>query len=232
MEVVLLERIEKLGIMGDVVTVKDGYARNFLLPQNKALRATKENLEQFEQQRAQLEARNLEQRKEAEAVAARMEGASIVVVRQASESDHLYGSVSVRDIADALGEAGFTIDRTQVALDRPIKTTGISTVRIALHPEVAVDVTVNVARSSEEAELQASQTEEDVLAEAQAVFESEELVQQAVEDLVETEEDEAEAVTGDEEAPVEAVAAEETAADADAEDEQPAAPEGEDEENK
>jgi large subunit ribosomal protein L9 len=158
MEIVLLERIEKLGIMGDVVSVKDGFARNYLLPQGKALRATKANLASFEEQRAQLEARNLEQRKEAEAVGARMEGASIVVVRQASESDHLYGSVSMRDIADGLSEAGYSVDRKQVALDHPIKTIGLTEVRVVLHPEVSVMVQVNVARSEEEARLRNRRT--------------------------------------------------------------------------
>jgi large subunit ribosomal protein L9 len=179
MEIVLLERIEKLGIMGDVVSVKDGFARNYLVPQGKALRATKENLASFEEQRAQLEARNLEQRKEAEAVAARMEDASIVVVRQASESDHLYGSVSMRDIADSLSEAGYTVDRKQVALDHPIKTIGLTEIRVVLHPEVSVMVQVNVARSEEEAQAAA-----DALV-AEAVFETEELAQQAVETLEE-----------------------------------------------
>jgi large subunit ribosomal protein L9 len=186
MEIVLLERIEKLGIMGDVVSVKDGFARNYLLPQGKALRATKANLASFEEQRAQLEARNLEQRKEAEAVGARMEGASIVVVRQASESDHLYGSVSMRDIADGLSEAGYSVDRKQVALDHPIKTIGLTEVRVVLHPEVSVMVQVNVARSEEEAQAAADA----LLAEAEAVFETEELAQQAVETL---EEDDSEA---------------------------------------
>lgn len=186
MEIVLLERIEKLGTMGDVVSVKDGFARNYLLPQGKALRATKANLASFEEQRAQLEARNLEQRKEAEAVGARMEGASIVVVRQASESDHLYGSVSMRDIADGLSEAGYSVDRKQVALDHPIKTIGLTEVRVVLHPEVSVMVQVNVARSEEEAQAAADA----LLAEAEAVFETEELAQQAVETL---EEDDSEA---------------------------------------
>ena len=186
MEIVLLERIEKLGTMGDVVSVKDGFARNYLLPQGKALRATKANLASFEEQRAQLEARNLEQRKEAEAVGARMEGASIVVVRQASESDHLYGSVSMRDIADGLSEAGYSVDRKQVALDHPIKTIGLTEVHVVLHPEVSVMVQVNVARSEEEAQAAADA----LLAEAEAVFETEELAQQAVETL---EEDDSEA---------------------------------------
>ncbi|TDI59312.1 MAG: 50S ribosomal protein L9 [Alphaproteobacteria bacterium] len=194
MEVVLMERIEKLGIMGDVVTVKNGFARNFLLPQGKALRATKANMESFELQRTQLEARNLEQRKEAEAVAARMDEVSIVLVRQASESDHLYGSVSFRDIAESLTEAGYAVERKQVILDQPIKTVGLTKVRIVLHPEVSVTIQVNVARSEEEAVAAVEAVnEESILEEAQAVFESEELAQAAAVDLGESEEEEAEA---------------------------------------
>lgn len=155
MQVILLERVEKLGQMGDVVEVKPGYARNFLLPRKKALRATKQNMEGFEQRRTELEARNLEQRQEAEAVAARAEGLSVVMIRQAGETGQLYGSVSVRDIAQAATEAGFAVDRRQVLLDRPIKALGLHTVRVALHPEVFVEVTVNVARSETEAERQA-----------------------------------------------------------------------------
>jgi len=154
MEVILLERVEKLGQMGDVVNVKPGYARNYLLPQRKALRATKANRERFERERAQLEAVNLERRKEAEAVAAKLTGFSCVLLRQASESAQLYGSVSARDIAEAATEAGVTIERRQVLLDRPIKTLGIHAVRIALHPEVIVSIRVNVARSAEEAAAQ------------------------------------------------------------------------------
>ena len=200
MEVVLLERIEKLGQMGDVVSVKDGFARNFLLPQKKALRATEQNMAVFEAQRAQLEARNLELRKDAEAVGEKMDGTRVVLVRQASEADHLYGSVSARDIAEALTEEGFSVDKGQIALDQPIKMVGLFDVRVNLHPEVAINVSVNVARSSEEAEAQALANEEALMAEAESVFESEELAQQAVEDLVESEEDapEAEEVAGDE----------------------------------
>ena len=189
MQVVLLERIEKLGQMGDVVKVKDGFARNFLLPQKKALRATDANMAVFEAQRAQLEARNLELRKDAEAVAGKVEGTKVVIVRQASESDQLYGSVSTRDIAEALTEAGFSVDKNQIVLDRPIKTIGLFDVRVSLHPEVSVEVGVNVARSEEEAEAQATASEEALAAEAAAVFESEELAQQAVEDLVENDEE-------------------------------------------
>lgn len=160
MEVILLERIEKLGQMGDVVKVKPGFARNFLLPQKKALRANKDNLAFFEKQRAQLEAINLKRRDEAQAVAAKMEGLKVLMVRQAGEGGQLYGSVSGRDVADAVKTAGFTIERNQVNLDSPIKTLGSYPVRVALHPEVAVTVTVTVARSQEEAERAAAAAEE------------------------------------------------------------------------
>ena len=155
MDVILLERVDKLGQMGEVVAVKPGYARNFLLPQKKAMRATKDNIAHFDARRTQLEAANLERRGEAEKVAARLDGLAVVIVRQASESDQLYGSVSTRDVAFAVTEAGFEIDKRQVHLDRPIKSVGLHTVRIRLHPEVAVGVSVNVARSLEEAEIQA-----------------------------------------------------------------------------
>ena len=153
-ELVLLQRVEKLGQMGDVVRVKPGYARNFLLPQKRALRASKANLEKFEQQRAQLEAQNLKRREEAERVAERVAGLSVVVVRQAGESGGLYGSVSSRDIADAATEAGLSLTRQQIVLEHPIKTLGLTRVRAVLHPEVSIDITVNVARSLEEAEKQ------------------------------------------------------------------------------
>src|SRR6185437_12688387 len=153
--VVLLERIEKLGQMGQVVNVKPGYARNYLLPKKKALRATKDNLAYFEKQRAQLEAGNLKRRGEAEEVAKKLEGLQVVLVRQAGESGQLYGSVSARDIADAVTGAGFTIERQQVVLERPIKTLGLHALRVALHPEVSVGITANVAQSAEEAEMQA-----------------------------------------------------------------------------
>ena len=151
MEVILLERIEKLGQMGDVVNVKPGYARNFLLPMKKALRATKASLELFERQRVELEALNLKRREEAQAVADKMTGLKIIIVRQAGETGQLYGSVSGRDLADAIKAEGFIIARSQVNLDSPIKTLGVYDVRISLHPEVAVNVTVVVARSLEEA---------------------------------------------------------------------------------
>jgi|JRYD01.1.fsa_nt_gb large subunit ribosomal protein L9 len=155
MQVILLQRIGRLGQMGDVVNVKDGYARNFLLPQNKALRATKDNLAHFETQRAQLEATNLEQKAEAEAVATKLGGKVFTAIRSAGDTGQLYGSVSTRDIADAITAGGFTIDRRQVVLDRPIKTLGLHEISAQLHPEVVVKVTLNVARSEEEAEKQA-----------------------------------------------------------------------------
>ena len=155
MEVILLERISRLGQMGETVKVKDGFARNFLLPQGKALRANEANKKKFEGQRAQLEARNLERKSEAEQVAEKMDGMTFVVVRSAGETGQLYGSVSPRDIAELLVAEGFTISRNQVELNQPIKEIGLRNVSIALHPEVEVAVTLNVARSTEEAERQA-----------------------------------------------------------------------------
>ena len=154
-DVILLERVEKLGQMGQLVNVKPGFARNYLLPQKKALRATKENLAYFESQRAQLEANNLQRRVEATEVGGKVEGVTVVIVRQAGESGQLYGSVSARDIAEAVTEAGFTIEKRQVVLDRPIKNLGLHPVKVVLHPEVSVTVTANVAQSAEEAEMQA-----------------------------------------------------------------------------
>ena len=154
-DVILLERVEKLGQMGQVVKVRPGYARNYLLPQKKALRATKENLAYFEKQRTQLEAQNLARRSEAEQVAKTLDGVSVVVIRQAGESGQLYGSVTARDIAAAVTAAGFTIGRGQVVLEKAIKTLGLYKQRVVLHPEVSVTVTVNVAQSAEEAEMQA-----------------------------------------------------------------------------
>src|SRR5436190_1843817 len=154
-ELVLLERVEKLGQMGQVVNVRPGFARNYLLPQKKALRATKENLTYFESQRAQLEANNLQRKSEATEIGTTLEGLSVVIVRQAGESGQLYGSVSARDLADAVTEAGFTIEKRQVVLERPIKSLGMHSVRIVLHPEVFVTITANVAQSAEEAVMQA-----------------------------------------------------------------------------
>src|ERR1700720_3836493 len=146
-ELILLERVEKLGQMGQLVKVKPGFARNYLLPQKKAMRATKENLTYFETQRAQLEANNLQRRTEGTEVGGKIEGLTVVVIRQAGESGQLYGSVTARDIADAVTGAGFTIARSQVVLEHPIKTLGLHKQRVVLHPEVAVTVTVNVAQS-------------------------------------------------------------------------------------
>ena len=154
-ELILLQRVEKLGQMGDVVKVKPGYARNFLLPQKKALRANKANRATFETQRAQLEAQNLKRREEAERLSERMAGLQVVIIRQAGESGSLYGSVSARDIADGCTDAGMTTGRNQVVLEQPIKTLGLTPVRVVLHAEVSLPVTVNVARSIEEAEKQA-----------------------------------------------------------------------------
>lgn len=154
MEVILLERVGKLGQMGDVVKVRDGHARNYLLPQGKALRATKQNLDRFERERAQIEARNLELRKEAEAVAEKLDRQTFIVIRQSSDSGQLYGSVSTRDISELVSTGGYSVERRQVLLDRPIKTLGLHEVRIQLHPEVDVHITLNVARSQDEAELQ------------------------------------------------------------------------------
>ena len=154
MQVILMERIEKLGQMGEVVTVKPGYARNYLLPQGKARRATKENFALFEQQRVQLEAENLERREEAEKVGAKIDGLKVTLIRQAGESGQLYGSVNARNLAEAVTEAGFTITHDQVSRDHAIKTLGLHPVKIRLHPEVSATITANVARSEAEAEAQ------------------------------------------------------------------------------
>ena len=155
MQVILLERGAKLGQMGDVVTVKDGYARNFLLPQKKALWASEANVKAFEADKAQLEAQNLETKKEADAMADRLNGQQFIVIRQASDGGNLYGSVTTRDAADAATEAGFTVERRQVQITTPIKELGIHKVAVTLHPEVDAEIELNVARSEEEAELQA-----------------------------------------------------------------------------
>lgn len=167
MEVILLERISRLGQMGETVKVKDGFARNFLLPQGKALRANEANKKKFEGQRAQLEARNLERKSEATQVAEKLDGKSFIVVRSAGETGQLYGSVSTRDIADLLIAEGFTVNRNQIELNQPIKTIGLSNVAIALHPEVEVTVTLNVARSADEAERQAKG---EMLTTAEAIY--------------------------------------------------------------
>jgi large subunit ribosomal protein L9 len=156
MDVILLERVAKLGQMGEVVSVKDGYARNFLLPTGKALRANEANKAKFEADKAQLEARNLETKKEAEALAANLNGQQFIVIRSASDSGALYGSVSLRDIAEVATAGGFSIDRKQVVLQGAIKELGLHSVTVVLHPEVEATITINAARSNEEAEIQAS----------------------------------------------------------------------------
>jgi large subunit ribosomal protein L9 len=155
MEVILLERVEKLGQMGDVVRVKDGFGRNYLIPQGKAMRATKANLAEFQNRRVELEATNLRRRQDAEALAGKVDGRSVVILRQAGESGQLYGSVSARDVAIAFAEDGLKLERQQIKLEAPIKELGVREVRVALHPEVEVTVTVNIARSPEEADIQA-----------------------------------------------------------------------------
>jgi large subunit ribosomal protein L9 len=184
MEVILLERVEKLGQMGDVVTVKDGFARNFLLPKKKALRANAANRKDFETRRVDLEANNLEQKSEAEAIAEKMEGIYCALIRQASEGGQLYGSVSARDIAESATEAGFAINRNQVQLDRAIKMLGIHPVRVQLHAEVSVSININAARTAEEAESQkeAAEKGESTEVTAEAV---EEVAEVQVEDIFE-----------------------------------------------
>ncbi|WP_375609149.1 MULTISPECIES: 50S ribosomal protein L9 [unclassified Bartonella] len=155
MDIILLERIPRLGQMGDIVSVKDGYARNFLLPQGKALRANEANKKHFEVQRAQLEARNLERKSEAQKIAEKLDGQSFIVVRSAGETGQLYGSVSTRDIAEIITDEGFSIGRNQIELNHPIKMIGLYTITLSLHPEVQISVVINVARSASEAQRQA-----------------------------------------------------------------------------
>ncbi|MEQ9693252.1 50S ribosomal protein L9 [Shimia sp. SDUM112013] len=206
MQVILLERVAKLGQMGDVVDVKPGYARNFLLPQGKALTASAANVANFEAQKAQLEARNLETKKEAEALGEKLDGQQFIVIRSASDAGALYGSVTPRDAADAASEGGFSVDKKQVVLSRPIKELGLHDVHVMLHPEVDVTIQLNVARSAEEAELQASGKSIQELAaeaEAEAEFEIAELFEDIGaaadedSDLVATPEDAAEAAEED-----------------------------------
>lgn len=214
MEIILLERVEKLGQMGDVVSVKDGYARNYLLPQKKALRANAANKKQFEAQRKEIEAKNLVARTEAESVAKRLGGKSVVLLRQAGETGQLYGSVTTRDIAEALGEQGIKIDRGQVNLSRPIKEVGTHEVSIKLHPEVGTTITANVARSNEEAELQAVGP---AVPEVEKIFETEELAaaaERALSDEPEPEEEAADEEASEVKAAPEAVAPEAAAGEA------------------
>lgn len=187
MNVILMERIEKLGQMGDIVSVKPGFARNYLLPQKKALRATEANKAQFEQQRVQLEAENLKRREEALKVVENLKGITVTLVRQAGESGQLYGSVNSRDIAEAVTAAGITIDRKQVALTAVIKTLGLHPVRIQLHPEVSEEITANVARSEEEAQ---AQLESGRVVTAEDMRQAEEAAEAEVEAVVEAVEQE------------------------------------------
>jgi len=182
MQVILLERVAKLGQMGEVVTVKDGFARNYLLPQKKALWASEANIKAFESQKAQLQANNLETKKEAETFAAKLDGQRFVVIRAASDGGALYGSVTTRDAADAAKEAGFTVDRRQIHMPQPIKELGLHELEVALHPEVEVTIVLNVARSTEEAELQAQgKTIQELAAEEEAAAEFE--IQELFDDL-------------------------------------------------
>lgn len=205
MEIILLERVGKLGQIGDVVTVKTGYARNYLLPQKKALRSNKANLAIFEAQRTEIEANNLEAKTEAEAVAAKMANVSAVIIRQAGESGNLYGSVSSRDVVLAVEEQGFKIARSQVVLDHSIKTLGIYSVAVKLHAEVRITVSINVARSAEEAVMQVKGVDAKT-----AEAEAEDI---SVEDYFENEDDAAAATASDEEETSEEVAAEEVVAE-------------------
>ena len=209
MQIILLERVEKLGQMGDVVSVKNGYARNFLLPRKKALRATAANQKVFDSQKKEIEASNLKAKKEADGVAKKMDGVGITLLRQAGETGQLYGSVNSRDVAAALAEKGFKITRDQVTLDRPIKEIGISQVNVRLHPEVSVSVKVNTARSAEEAEIQAKSG---AAVSAEEIFETKELAEAAEEAIQDAEAEE----SGVEETAEEAADAAEAKAKADA----------------
>jgi len=167
MEVILLERVEKLGLMGDVVNVKPGYARNYLLPKNKAISATATNKKQFENKRNEYEATNLETKNEAENIGKKLDGNLVTMVRQAGENGNLYGSVNARDVADGIVEIGYNVNRSQISLERPIKTVGLHPIKVALHPEVVVTVTANVARSEDEAKLQEKTGEAIIAAESE-----------------------------------------------------------------
>ncbi|UWR24957.1 50S ribosomal protein L9 [Sulfitobacter sp. S223] len=200
MQVILLQRVAKLGQMGDVVDVKPGYARNYLLPQQKALSASKANIEAFEGQKAQLEVQNLETKKEADAMADKLNGQQFVVIRSASDAGALYGSVTTRDAADAATAEGFTVDRKQVVLTAPIKYLGIHAVQVILHPEVEATIELNVARSPEEAELQAAgKSIQELAAEEEAAAEFE--ISELFDDLgsAASDDDEAPAASGDQE---------------------------------
>ncbi len=216
MEVILMERIEKLGQMGDVVSVKPGFARNYLLPQKKAMRATKNNLARFERERAQLEAENLKQREEAERVAKDLDGLTVTVIRQAGESGQLYGSVNSRDVSEAVTAAGVTVARRQIDLGAVIKTLGLHKVRVQLHPEVIVTVTANVARSEEEAK---AQLESGRVVTAEDMRQAEEAAEAEIEAVVEAVEQEEAVEAAAEAAEAESTgeAAPESAGDSDSE---------------
>lgn len=228
MEVILLEKIERLGGLGDVVKVKNGFARNFLLPQKKALRATEANKAVFEKDRAALEAKNAEMKKSAETIAEKIDGMDLTIIRQAGDTGQLYGSVSTRDIAEAASSEDAPVKRNQVVLDKPIKILGLHPVRVSLHPEVSVSLTVNVARTDEEATRQAKgedvtasnqeEVQEETIA-VEEVFEDEAVAQQASEELTESpeEEDAQETVEAAEETPAEETPADETKASEEAE---------------
>jgi large subunit ribosomal protein L9 len=224
MEVILMERIEKLGQMGDVVSVKPGFARNYLLPQKKALRATKGNLARFEQERAQLEAENLKRREEAERVAKDLEGLTVTVIRQAGESGQLYGSVNSRDVSEAVTAAGISVARRQIDMGAVIKALGLHKVRVQLHPEVIVNVTANVARSDEEAK---AQLESGRVVTAEDMRQAEEAAEAEIEAVVEAVEQEEAAETA-----AEAESTEETAPESSGDEASDSASDSESEETK
>ena len=212
MQVILMERVAKLGQMGDVVDVKSGYARNYLLPQGKALTASKDNIAQFETQKAQLEARNLETRKEAEDLASRLDGQTFIVIRSASDSGALYGSVTPRDAADVASEGGFSVDRKQITSLKPIKELGLHEMGVRLHPEVSATIVLNVARSAEEAELQAEgKSIQELAAEEEAAAEFE--IAELFDDMGAAAADDFEADDDDQGPSKEAAAEEETASE-------------------
>ena len=212
MQVILMERVAKLGQMGDVVDVKSGYARNYLLPQGKALTASKDNIAQFETQKAQLEARNLETRKEAEDLASRLDGQNFIVIRSASDSGALYGSVTPRDAADVASEGGFNVDRKQITSLKPIKELGLHEMQVRLHPEVSATIVLNVARSAEEAELQAEgKSIQELAAEEEAAAEFE--IAELFDDMGAAAADDFEADDDDQGPSKEAAAEEETASE-------------------
>ena len=212
MQVILMERVAKLGQMGDVVDVKSGYARNYLLPQGKALTASKDNIAQFEIQKAQLEVRNLETRKEAEDLASRLDGQTFIVIRSASDSGALYGSVTPRDAADVASEGGFNVDRKQITSLKPIKELGLHEMEVRLHPEVSATIVLNVARSAEEAELQAEgKSIQELAAEEEAAAEFE--IAELFDDMGAAAADDFEADDDDQGPSKEAAAEEETASE-------------------